>query len=140
MLRLALLACLLSTGACATTAEDSARTAPADLPAASDTASAPSCADLAAKLAVLLAEAQRCNPAAQNPTQCASWVPSTDGCSQPVAAPGSEATQAYLKLFDVYAGACPLPDPPCVDPTSLAVDCTQDADADGLAGRCTILD
>jgi hypothetical protein len=99
---------------------------------------APDCAALAAQLAELLAAARSCNVAAANPTQCASWVPSISGCSEPVAYAGSDATRKYLEVFELYAQSCPLPDPACVDPTTLAVDCTQAPGGTTLAGACTI--
>lgn len=109
-----------------------------DVATTAATASDP-CSALAAELAALLAAAQSCNVAAANPFQCATWVPSVSGCAQPVAAPGSDATKKYLEVFELYAQSCPLPDPPCVDPSTLTVDCTQSADTDSLVGRCAIL-
>ncbi|MBP6628437.1 MAG: hypothetical protein KA297_03345 [Kofleriaceae bacterium] len=99
-----------------------------------------SCAALAARASELLGAAQRCNVAAASPAQCARWVPSIDGCEQPVAAPNSEETRAYLQAYDAYAASCPLPDRPCVDPLVLTVACSQAADVDSLLGRCAILD
>lgn len=98
------------------------------------------CGSLAADLAALLAEAQSCNVAAANPTQCANWVPAITGCAAPVASAGSAATVQYLEVYEVYAQSCPLPDRPCVDTTTLSVACTQTADNDSLVGNCTIVD
>ncbi len=107
-------------------------------PAIASTGTPDLCGTLAAQLTTLLAAAQSCNVAAANPTQCASWVPSLDGCQQPVASMGSDATKQYLEVFEQYAQSCPLPDHPCIDPIGLAVDCTQSADTDSLVGRCAI--
>jgi len=130
----------LSLAGCTTTPDEAVPVAlggPANL----DVASKPEpdlCATLAAQATALLASAQRCNVAAANPTQCASWVPSIDGCEQPVAYAGSDESRAYLEVFELYAKSCPLPDRPCVDPSLLTVDCTQAADIDSLVGSCAI--
>lgn len=144
--RLATLAGVLACTACATTDEDpTSRTdevtasSPSQDPAPSSGPVDP-CTALASELAELLAAAQRCHVAAANPIQCATWVPSTDGCSQPVAYPGSDEVKAYLARFEVYAAGCPLPDRPCLDPSLLAVDCTQSPNIDGAFGRCAILE
>ena len=139
MRNIASLVPILALASCAVSSPSDPRgraTAADDLEVASS--QAPDCAALAAELAVLLTAAQSCNVAAANPTQCASWAPSITGCSAPVAYAGSEATRTYLEVFELYAQSCPLPDPPCVDPTTLVVDCTQAADVDSLAGACTI--
>lgn len=77
-----------------------------------------------------------CRRSSKNATIAA---PSLDGCAQPVAYAGSAEVKAYLAVFEKYAAGCPLPDPPCIDPSTLAVDCTQGPDADAAAGRCTIV-
>lgn len=133
----------LAVAACATTPDDVVPPEEAAAPGAPsvDTSAKPApdpCAALATQLTTLLAAAQQCNVAAANPTQCANWVPSLDGCEQPVAYAGSDETRAYLEVFDLYAQSCPLPDRPCIDPGLLTVDCTQGADVDSLAGRCAI--
>lgn len=133
----------LATPACTTTSpsEPTALTeAQSAEPVVASTGTPDLCGSLAAELTSLLADAQSCNVAAANPTQCATWVPSLDGCQQPVAYAGSDATREYLEVFELYAASCPLPDRPCVDPISLPVDCTQGADTDSLIGRCAILD
>jgi len=130
----------LGLAGCTTTPDEAEPVAP-DEPASLDVASKPApdlCATLAAQATALLASAQQCNVAAANPTQCANWVPSIDGCSQPVAYAGSDATRKYLEVFELYAKSCPLPDRPCFDPSLLTVDCTQAADVDSLVGRCAI--
>lgn len=133
----------LAFAACATSSDDSLSSTDRDHAAPRDKASiaAPDlCASLADELTGLLAAAQRCHVAAANPIQCASWVPSIDGCAQPVAYPGSDEAKAYLAAFEAYAAHCPLPDPPCADPSTLAVDCMQSPDVDGAFGRCAILE
>lgn len=130
----------LSLAGCTTAPDEAVPVAlggPVNLDVASKPAPDP-CASLAAQATALLASAQRCNVAAANPTQCASWVPSIDGCEQPVAYAGSDETRAYLEAFKLYAESCPLPDRPCFDPSLLTVDCTQAADIDSLVGSCAI--
>jgi len=130
----------LAIAGCATTPEEAGPVV-VDEPSTLDVASKPApdpCASLAAQATALLAAAQQCNVAAANPTQCANWVPSIDGCAQPVAYAGSDQTRAYLEVFELYAESCPLPDRPCIDPTTLTVDCTQAHDIDSLVGRCAI--
>lgn len=131
----------VSFAACVASFEDEPpATSDRDHAASQPTTSAANCAALGNEATARLAAAQRCHVAAANPFQCATWVPSIDGCQQPVAHPSSDEVKAYLAAFEVYAANCPLPDRPCVDPSTLAVDCTQSPDVDSAFGRCAILE
>jgi hypothetical protein len=99
------------------------------------------CASLAQTLAQILAQAQACNLASAGAkAQCAAFVPTTSGCSAPVADAGSEATLKYEQIFKFeYLPSCPLPVPACPDPSTLKTGCVQGPDVDSLVGACAVL-
>lgn len=100
----------------------------------------PDCFALAQTLEALLAEARACNLASVGPmADCRTFVPTVKGCDVPVALGKSNVTKKYLTVFEEYAASCPLYDPPCPDPTTLATGCVQGADVDSLWGSCAIL-
>ena len=98
------------------------------------------CAAVGKELALLLAEAQACNVAGMGmKAQCATFVPTTNGCEAPVADPNAAVTQKYLAIWKEYAASCPLPLPACPDPKLLTTACTQDANVDSLVGACAVV-
>lgn len=101
------------------------------------------CAGLASELATELAAAQACTIGEASATAvpvCDAWVPTVNGCEQPVAEAGSAATKKYLETFDVYAAHCPIEALPCVAPQDQKTTCwpTTAAASVGLPGKCEI--